>query len=72
MWDFIFRMTISENDKELFWKKHYLIVDNFVEDKTKNIVEGGRPAFTLFFNGTEIMDTTNNLPIFFNSLQSKL
>ena len=33
MWDFIFRMTISENDKELFWKKHYLIVDNFVEDK---------------------------------------
>ncbi len=33
MWDFIFRMTISENDKKLFWEKHYLIVDNFVEDK---------------------------------------
>jgi hypothetical protein len=42
-------------------------VINFVEDKTKNIIEGGRTAFTLFFNGREIIDNINNVPIFFNS-----
>jgi len=41
-------------------------VINLVENTEKNIVEGGRKAYNLFFNGTEIIDTANNIPIFFN------